>query len=420
MSRVFQPKLSNPLHADSPSVQSAPSPPLRPILKTPVALPRGLHVRWSDPLCKVKTFLTPPQETTPAHDAWEPNYMLVPDATTVPGPSTSLHDAMDQDESPTVTPMYSPASLEDITRVNLLYLMASKGIIFVPHATPHIPIPFASYTNTTQPSNSGFVSTRPSHTNRDDIENEPVTTTDDSSSSYMTEDDSILQSHFPSSHTSRNSKRHHIVLTQSLKTNTPLFPKFKPKPPLTKPRIFEWANGLNRLWYLLEQGKYSQSDHDQLRSLLRSISNEKDRPGLGLTWLKDTKLIEILKKLKKDKRLQEFDPPRVLRSELRLRFERQTPWQPPPALTSATESTPILTISMSLSTGPELALKTDQFSLIHEPRSKLNLIKPRIIASGYTLCDSAEMEKNPESFRSSLDTQKHVTVVNNVTRPAGT
>ncbi|KAF8738125.1 hypothetical protein AX14_011716 [Amanita brunnescens Koide BX004] len=402
MSRVFQPKLSNPLHADSPSVQSAPSPPLRPILKTPVALPRGLH------------------ETTPAHDAWEPNYMLVPDATTVPGPSTSLHDAMDQDESPTVTPMYSPASLEDITRVNLLYLMASKGIIFVPHATPHIPIPFASYTNTTQPSNSGFVSTRPSHTNRDDIENEPVTTTDDSSSSYMTEDDSILQSHFPSSHTSRNSKRHHIVLTQSLKTNTPLFPKFKPKPPLTKPRIFEWANGLNRLWYLLEQGKYSQSDHDQLRSLLRSISNEKDRPGLGLTWLKDTKLIEILKKLKKDKRLQEFDPPRVLRSELRLRFERQTPWQPPPALTSATESTPILTISMSLSTGPELALKTDQFSLIHEPRSKLNLIKPRIIASGYTLCDSAEMEKNPESFRSSLDTQKHVTVVNNVTRPAGT
>ena len=336
MSRVFQPKLSNPLHTDSYNSvqslhQSALHSPLRPILKvrfsamphpslltavlqTPVTPPRGLHVRWSEPLCQVKTFLTLPQQSTSAPDAWGPSYMLGPDTTAVqdvPAPM-SLHNAMDQDKPSTVTPMYSPASkLEDITRMNLSYLMASKGIIFVPHAPcfavqsasqlfSHTPslhqtqkIPSVSYTNTAQPSTSGFISTRSNDTTED-------------SSSYMTEDDSILQS---PSHTSRNSRRHHkVVLTQSMKTDTPLFPKHKPKHPLTKPRIFDWANGLNRLWYLLEQGKYNQNHHDQLRSLLRSISNEKDCPGLHLMWLKDTKLIEILKKFKKDKRLQEFDP----------------------------------------------------------------------------------------------------------------
>jgi hypothetical protein len=341
MSRVFQPKLSNPLHASdyepTMSHQSATSP-LRPTLKvrssamplaslltaksqTPVTKSRGLHVRWSDPLCQVRTFLNPPQDSTPP-------VVLPPDATTVQGAPVSLHNAMDQDDEPLTTgmPMHSPASLEDITRMNLLYLLASKGITVAPNFTvqpaPQLfsyppqalhqsqQIPPALYTITAQPSTSCSMSTRQNrHSREEDIENEPITTTTDDSdtgsSAYMTEDDSTPQSH---PHTSRSSKTHRIVLSQSLKTNTPLFPKHKPKPPLTKPRIFEWANGLNRLWYLLEQGKYSQSDHDQLRSLLTSINEEKDRPGLGLVWLKDTKLIEILKKFKKDNRLKEFDP----------------------------------------------------------------------------------------------------------------
>lgn len=329
MSRVFRPKLSNPLHA-SDYDQNATSP-LRPALKVrssnmpraslltaisqmPVTISRGLHVRWSDPLCQVRTFLNPPQDSSPAPDVWE---AMPPDATMVQGAPVSLHNARDEP----LTTVCSPASLEDITRMNLLHLIDSKGIIVAPNFTvpvqpapqlfSHPPqalhqsqqIPPALYTITTaQPH---FMSTRSNHPNWEEvIENEPVTTTtdDSGSSAYMTESDSALP---PPSH---SSKRHRIVLTQSLKSNTPLFPKHKPKPPLTKPRIFEWANGLNRLWYLLEQGKYSQSDHDQLRSLLRSISEEKDRPGLGLMWLKDTKLIEILKKFKKDNRLQEFDP----------------------------------------------------------------------------------------------------------------
>ena len=346
MSRVFQPKLGNPLHAndyESRMLYQSATSPLKPTLKvrssamphaslltaklqTPVTKSRGLHVRWSDPLYQVRTFLNPPQDST-APDVWEPSHMLPPDATTAQDAPVSLHNAMDQDEPLTTgMPMHSPGSLEDVTRMNLLYLLASKGITVAPNFTvqpaPQLlsyppqalhqsqQIPSALYTITTQPSTPYFMSNRSNrHNGEEDTENEPITTTTDDSdtgsSAYMTEDDSTLQPH---PHTSRSSKAHRKVLSQSLKTNTPLFPKHKPKPPLTKPRIFEWANGLNRLWYLLEQGKYSQSDHDQLRLVLRSISEEKDRPGLGLVWLKDTKLIEILKKFKKDDRLREFDP----------------------------------------------------------------------------------------------------------------
>jgi len=260
-----------------------------------------------------------------APDVEELSYPYSPDAATMQdaptGPAFS-YSAMDQDEPSMIVTSKSPGStLDDITKMNLLHLMASQGIIPEPHVSiqpvlqlsPHHlnqHIPSTSYTNTTQRLITGSMTSRTKHT-REDSENEPVNvTTDDSSSSYITEDDSAPQPHKPSYTSRRKQKhvKHHHVLSQSLKTNAPLFPKQIPKPPLTKPRIFDWANGLNRLWYLLEQGKYNHNDHHQLRSLLESINQEKDRPGLGLVWLKDTKLIDILKRFRRDERLQQFDP----------------------------------------------------------------------------------------------------------------
>ena len=360
MSRLFQPKLSNPLHAND--VHQSTS--LRPILKVkssamphpslltacqnPVTPQHGLHVRWSDPLYQVRTFLTVPQDSgnpdasdvdaimileqdasaPAAPDLEELSYPLSPD--TMQDAPASFYSAMDQDEPSSIMTSKSPeSSLEDITRMNLLHLMASHGIIPEPHfsiqpilqlSTLHSNqcIPSASYTNTAQPSITGSMASRTKHTREEDSENEPVivVSTDDSSS-YMTEDDSAEsapQSHKPSScYTSRAKRlktrvKHRHILSQSLKTNTPLFPKPISKPPLTKPRIFDWANGLNRLWYLLEQGKYNHDDHRQLQSLLESINQEKDRPGLGLVWLKDTKLIDILKRFRRDERLKHYDP----------------------------------------------------------------------------------------------------------------
>ena len=348
MSRLFQPKLSNPLHANDVHQST----PLTPILKvrssaiqnpslltacqTSVTPQRGLHVRWSDPLYQVRTFLTLPQDSNPAASDVDAIMILEQDtfASAVPDVEELSYpfspDAVMMQDAPTGPAFFDSAiskspgssSLEDITRMNLLYLMASQGIqVPEPHfsiqpvlqLSPHHlnqHIPSASYTNTAQPLITGSMTSRTRRTREEDSENEPVNTTTDDSSSYITEDDSAPQPHKPS-HTSRRKQKqvkHRHVLSRSLKTNTPLFPKSISKPPLTKPRIFDWANGLNRLWYLMEQGKYNHTDHHQLRSLLESINQEKDRPGLGLVWLKDTKLIDILKKFRRDERLQHFDP----------------------------------------------------------------------------------------------------------------
>ncbi|KAF8351174.1 hypothetical protein F5887DRAFT_936217 [Amanita rubescens] len=323
MSRLFQPKLSNPLHA-SDVHQSTP---LTPILKTSVTPQRGLHD--SNPAASdVDAIMILEHDTfaSAAPDVEELSYPS-PDAATVqdaPMGPAFFYSAMDQDQPSTIATSKSPgsSSLEDITRMNLLYLMASQGIqVPEPHfsiqpalqLSPHHlnqHIPSVSYTNTAQPLITGSMTSRTKHTREEDSENEPVNMTTDDSSSYITEDDSAPQPHKPS-HTSRRKQKqvkHRRVLSRSLKTNTPLFPKSIPKPPLTKPRIFDWANGLNRLWYLMEQGKYNHNDHHQLRSLLESINQEKDRPGLGLMWLKDTKLIDILKRFRRDERLQHFDP----------------------------------------------------------------------------------------------------------------
>ncbi|KAK2466456.1 hypothetical protein APHAL10511_002098 [Amanita phalloides] len=214
------------------------------------------------------------------------------------------------------------SNLEDVTRANLFPFMVSKELYGSVQHNPQLhsssihPRHHTPLHHTWQPASSSptwSTMAKSKHVRRDnDAENDPVTSTGDSSS-YVTDDDSNI----PRNKRIRHNRSHHIssthpiVLTQSLKSNTPwkhLSFRKQQERPLTKFQIYDWVNDLNSLWYLMEQGKYTQNEHERLISLLRKINKERDRPGLDLKWLKESKLVEVLKKYRKEESLHEYDP----------------------------------------------------------------------------------------------------------------
>ncbi|KAF8631199.1 hypothetical protein AX15_002531 [Amanita polypyramis BW_CC] len=334
--RIFKPLLGNPLH-DIPSERqfiepfpstSSFSPP-RPIPAHKQLPAHGTSVQDPMPPAPSVNDSPIPQGTT------APSFLFPPISSTIPNVQVLpafLFVANHEGQNMTWTaPLFPQAgtNLEDVTRANLIPLMISKGFITPPPGwtiplsqSPHShDMPYTTGIHI-QPSSLGSSSVVINESEEEGVTtaHEPVTSTDDDYESEPLTFGPPVHISKPYSHTSRKQKSHHAsvtsksraiaqaqqrrkrILTQSTKNDLG-----KHKKPISKVEFINWATALDSLWYLLEQDKYTQNEHERLVSLLRSIDSDKNRP-VDLKLLKETKVVEGLKKLKKEESLFRFDP----------------------------------------------------------------------------------------------------------------
>ncbi|KAF8639727.1 hypothetical protein AX17_000989 [Amanita inopinata Kibby_2008] len=411
--RLFKPVLTNPLHTSAvynDSFSEKQLPMLSQVSsscmsKKSILKPhqfsshsKNLHVRWSEPLCQIETFLTQEQDESMLDamdtlDDFESSIQMVDETSSTsysippssipltwnpaPEPHPALYQGKQQAFAPvvfkTTVHQQKNSQAEEMTRVNLLPLMLKQGITlhvlprqptaprFIPTDSPHlsqhgylhkaslVDTPFSSAPYevnihltispcATQEMTHGAAMHDPSPIGKscdldyiyhhlDQFEDGKAHFNAQPSCAAPGHKQDVNQSSFsnasqpshisPTRHTKPLSK-HTAKASAPKRHPIPVYPIPQPPPrfhpahksfaPLDTIRILKWANDLRRLWYLLEQGKYDESDHKQLISLLKVINEHKLHPNLTLSSLAETKLVDILKKFRDQSNLSEYDP----------------------------------------------------------------------------------------------------------------